>query len=357
MERNQRSRATQLTAAGLVLAAAIIGVSHFNGTTVKAVEFAEITQAMAEVPWMHMASSGLPDDVSMGEQWIGFKSGIQAHKDPDGQVSFASENDHKRFEYNPRTGTITVSYVETFPLDVNSPAALVEGMHKALVDQGAEVVVKAGRYKGRRAQVQEFRLQASGPDGAQTRELTLYIDPDSKVLYGAELSGTDASGKITMAGEATFDYPRTGPQSIYDLGVPRDAKIVSNMPGLNVHSARERYRQVWGETSKEYGVMERYWQAHDEATREYIAVIAHNTAVNITDAMNMVDVDCKSGAKHRQERHSVFYEGQTINDEVWAQSKQQLGNTFESLLAWTRDHHAGAAGSTSTSTTASMIAR
>jgi|GEM_PF-1217118 hypothetical protein len=336
------SRMTKLAVAALIIAAVVLGAHYFDGTPVKAVEFSEVTKAMSEVPWMHMTSSGgFPDDMSIGEQWIGFESRIQVHKDPDGQVSFASEKDHKQFTYNPGAATITVSYVETFPLDVTSPAALVESMHKALTDQGAEVVVKAGKYKGRRAQVQEFRLQTSGPDGAQTRELTLYIDPDSKVLCGAALSGIDASGKLVMAGEIMFDYPRTGPQSIYDLGVPRDAKIVSNMPGLNVHSTRERYRQVWGETSKECGVMERYWQARDEATREYLAVIAHNTAVNITDAMNMVDVDYKSGPRHRQEHHSVFESGQPINDEVWAKSKQQLGDTFESLLAWSRDHYAG----------------
>jgi hypothetical protein len=335
------SRMTKLTAAAIAIAAAILGLRSFNGTPVKAVEFSEITKAMSDVPWMHMTTSAFGNNVSTGEQWIGFESRIHVHKDPDGQVSFSSEKDHKRFSYNSGTATITVSYMEAFPLDVTSPTTLVESMHKRLKDQGAEIVARMGDYQGRRVQVQEISLANTGGNRTEDHKLTLYIDPHSRLLYAAEVSGTDANGKLVMAGEITFDYPRTGPQSIYDLGVPRDAKIVSNMPGLNVHSIRERYRQFWGETSKEYGVMERYWQVHDEATREYIAVIAHNTAVNLTDAMNMIDVDYKSGTRHRQESHSVFEAGQILDDEVWGESKQQLGNTFESLLAWSRGHYAG----------------
>lgn len=333
------SRMTKLTAAAIAIAAAILGLRSFNGTPVKAVEFSEITKAMSDVPWMHITTSGFGNNVSIGEQWIGFESRIHVHKDPDGQVSFSSEKDHKQFSYNPSTATITVSYMEAFPLDVTSPTTLVESMHKRLKDQGAEIVARMGDYQGRRVQVQEISLRNTGGNKTENHKLTLYIDPHSRLLYAAEVSGTDANGKLVMAGEITFDYPRTGPQSIYDLGVPRDAKIVNNMPGLNVHSVRERYRQVWGETSKEYGVMERYWQVRDEATREYIAVIAHNTAVNITDVVNMLDVDYKSGRRHRHERHSVFDEGTTFRDTqdpAWAISKQRLGETFESMLAWSR---------------------
>ncbi len=86
-------------------------------------------------------------------------------------------------------------------------------------------------------------------------------------------------------------------------------------------------------------VLERYRQIREEATRAYLAVIAHNTGANFTDAVNMLDVDYKSGRKHRWERHSVFDQGQRFHDPqdpVWAISKQRIGETFESMLAWSQ---------------------
>jgi hypothetical protein len=49
-------------------------------------------------------------------------------------------------------------------------------------------------------------------------------------------------------------------------------------------------------------------------------------------------VDYKSGRKHREERHSVFHTGEAPAL-VWPQYRQQLGDSFESLLAWTRQHY------------------
>jgi len=337
--RIMRSRMTKLAAAVIVVAATILSVHSFNGTPVKAVEFSEITRAMEQVPWMHMTQSGFQDDGSLpSEAWFGFESKVQAAKDATGYVRFESVKDHKCYDYSRSSNIITMIYLEEASMNLTSSTLWLESLYKALEEKGARTTfVRVGNYQGRRVQIQEL----SRSDRDEQENVTLYIDPKTKRLLAGKGTRVDATGKVTMAMNLDFDYPPTGPQSIYDLGVPRDAKIVSNMPGWNVHSARERYRQAWGETSKEYSVMERYWQARDEATREYLAVIAHNTAVNITDAMNMVDVDYKSGARHRQERHSVFEAGQTLSNEVWAKSKQQLGDTFESLLAWSRDHNAG----------------
>ena len=98
-----------------------------------------------------------------------------------------------------------------------------------------------------------------------------------------------------IAGGITFDYPETGPQDIYDLGVPRDAKIVNNMPASDSLSILERYREI-----------------RDDATKEYVAVVAHNTAVNISDAVNQLDVDYKSGREERLEHHEVFSRGEAF---------------------------------------------
>jgi hypothetical protein len=58
----------------------------------------------------------------------------------------------------------------------------------------------------------------------------------------------------------------------------------------------------------------------------------------------MIDMDCRSERKHRLERHSVFHNGEVL-DKLWPHYKEQLGDTFESLLSWTRNHYNDPRGS------------
>jgi hypothetical protein len=242
-----------VTAAGIV-AAILISVSHFNETVVKAVEFEEITQAMQHVPWLHAVTMGF--EPLAPEQWIGFEARISANRSANGTAHFMSEGDHQQFHYDPHSKTITVRYLESLPVAMTSPAAMLTAIHKLAEQQGAEIDVKMGTYRGRKAQIQSFTLSSLKGQGA-TQSLTLYIDPEAKLLYGAELKTVDAAGKVITAGTITYDYPSSGPQSIYDLGVPRDARIERNGPGAGVQS-----------------LLDQYERARAEATREYIAVLA-----------------------------------------------------------------------------------
>jgi hypothetical protein len=316
-----KSRTTKLVTAAGIIVAILISVSHFHETVVQAVEFEEITQAMQHVPWMHMTKSGFEGGANAtGEEWIGFESRIHAGKEPDGTVHFSSEKDHRLFVYQPNTRVITISYLEAFPMDVTSPTTLVESMYKMLKNLGAKTVAKMGEYKGQRAQVQEFTLQTPSADDAETKELTLYINPDSKLLYGAKLSGADANGKVTMAGEITFNYPETGPQSIYDLGVPRDARIVDNTPAPDF-----------------LAVSAEYSRCKAQAAQEYLAVIVHQEDP-ASEVVRMLDVDYRSGRRERHECYFLSPGGEAI-PELGRQSRALLDRNLEPLLAWARRHY------------------
>ncbi len=320
------SRTTKLAAAVLVLAAVVLGAHYFDGTAVKAVEFSEIAKALGEVPWMHtLAIADTPNAKGTIEQWIGFNEKVEGSKMPDGQVSFRRLREHETADYDPNSNTVTLSYLQEddFSVRVSSPAMIVESMQKMLQEHGAEIVTRMGEHQGRKVQVQEISL-AKHFKGIDLYTVRLYVDPQSKLLCAMESAAFDANNVITSAAKATYDYPAMGPRGIYDLGVPRDAKIVNKMPANDLRSVLERYRQI-----------------REDATKEYIAVIAHNTAVDSTDAVNMLDADYKSGHKHRWERHSVFDEGTMFrdsNDPAWAISKQRLGETLESMLAGSHSH-------------------
>jgi hypothetical protein len=314
------NRMTKLAAAIIVVAAIVLGVRSLDGTPVKAVEFSEIAKAMEEVPWMHASSSGFERGLTgVADQWIGFQSKIQAGRWADGKASFWNLREHRRAEYDPSSNTITLTYIKDneYPLNLASPAMLLESMHKMLKDQGAEIVARMGEFQGRRVQVQEISLRNVGPN-KESHTVTFYVDPRNNRLYAAQVSGVDAEGHVVIAGGITFDYPETGPQDIYDLGVPRNAQIVDQTPP-------DEFQAVW----------ERYRRIRAEATKEYLAIITH---AEHGDMISMVDVDYRSGRKYRLERHSVFHRGDVLK-ERWPQYRDQLGDTFESLFRWTREHY------------------
>jgi hypothetical protein len=165
-----KSRTTKLVTAAVIVAAILISVSHVNETVVKAVEFEEITQAMQHVPWMHAVTTGFqPLANGRAEQWIGFEAKIHATRSADGTARFISEKDHQQFDYDSHSRTITVRYLESLPIDVPSPAAMLTAIHKVAEQQGAQIDVKMGTYQGRKAQIQSFTLSSLQGLGQRNR--------------------------------------------------------------------------------------------------------------------------------------------------------------------------------------------
>ena len=316
-----RSRITKLTAAAVIIIAIIICVNQFSGSIdLATIAFADISEAMKNVPWMHSVSRGVDETGKrVVELWIGFEEKINAAKESDSTAIFWNVKENRKYEYDPQNNNITIDYADNVPFPMSSPILLLESMQNTFKEQGAEFTTKSGEYMGQKAQIQEI----SGSSVGQIKQnyvLRLYIDLESKLLFSAQIKSTDPNGNTIVDGETMFDYPQTGPVDIYDLGVPRDAKIISNLP-------KEDYQRIW----------DNYRQSRAEATKEYIIVITHIDP-SLGNVITMVDVDYKSNQNYRFERHFIFSTGQQI-DKFWPEYKEQLGDSFESLLAWTKDHY------------------
>jgi hypothetical protein len=147
--------------------------------------------------------------------------------------------------------------------------------------------------------------------------LTLYVDADSRLLYGAEMKALDTAGNMVVAGTSVYDYPSSGPRSIYDLGVPPDARLVDRTP------ARD-FKALW----------EEYRRRKAAATNEYIAVIVHQEKVP-SEVVRTLDVEYKSGRRVRHERYFLSPRGEVI-PELGPQYRDQLGRSLEPLQAWAR---------------------
>ncbi|MBN1766558.1 MAG: hypothetical protein JW860_14985 [Sedimentisphaerales bacterium] len=314
----------KLTAAAAVIVVGLL-IFQFLGKPVPlaTISFADIIETMKNVPWLYMEAQGFDGGVEgTGRQWVGFQDKIHAGQWADGKITLWNIKEHKRYTYTPQDRTITIDYTyeDDFPLNLSSPVALLESMNKQLRRQGAQINTSMGKYQGQSAQIQEITLTLEMNKVRHTQTLILYIDPDSNLLRAARAQGTDAEGHTIMAGEITFSYPAGGPADIYELGAPRDAKVISNIPADNIQE-----------------LMDHYGQSRTEATREYIAIITYTDSYR-HDMITMVDIDYKSGLRHRLERHLVFGSGQSMEN-LWPAYKEQLGQTFESLRQWSLNHY------------------
>ena len=215
------------SAAAIIIIGVLTGIYQLTGSIDGAsIAFADVIESMKNVTWLHQTSKGFEQGIEgTSEQWLGFEAKIHAAKWADGKRTFWDINQQKRCEYDPGKNHITIEDTSgtELPFSISSPTAMLEGIHKMLVDQGAKVVIESAEYKGRKVQLQQFSVSLT----EQSQLLKLYIDPKSKFLVAAEISAKDKTGKVLMDGVAEFSYPKTGPASIYDLGVPKDTPIVS----------------------------------------------------------------------------------------------------------------------------------
>jgi len=225
-----KSKITKITAAALIIIAVLIGINQFGGSVdLSTIAFAEISEAMKNVSWMHQISKGFERGINgKGEQWIGFEAKIFASKPAQGKPVFINIKEQKSYTYEPEINTIAINHMDNFPLNLYSPMTMLESMHKMIKEQGGKIVAKQTLYKGQKVQLQEISMSSVGQNN-ESHVIRLYIQPETKCLIAAQVKGTNANGDVIMDGEMDFSYPQTGPSSIYDLGVPRDAKIVSNL--------------------------------------------------------------------------------------------------------------------------------
>ncbi len=238
-----KSKITKLAAAAMIIVAIIIGFNQFRGSIdLATIAFADISEAMKNAPWMHNINWGGFESLEKGivnELWIGFKTKIQAEKWSDGTVHFCNIKEHKKYEYDPENNSITIyvleddlpSYILFSWSDLSSPVSFLEYVVKMLKEKNEiEIITKETEYNGQIVQLQEiFPLQRTNKWG-ESYIIRLYIQPDTKLLLAFQVKGTDSNGNTIMDGEITYSYPQTGPADIYDLGVPRDAKIINKLP-------------------------------------------------------------------------------------------------------------------------------
>ena len=290
-----KSRISKLAAVAVIIIAVMIGVNHFGGSIDGAtVAFAQITENMKEMPWMHGVVEGPGEKF---EAWFSFEKRVMASKRIPGEIRYHDSLKNIVQIYDPDTNTIETSYPTTDALAgvgqsvIDFPKAVL----KLFDGKDEKIIQETGKYKGKDAKIYKM----SGFLGGMDMKVEMIVDKDENVLLFANQKVFDKAGVLTMEANAYFDYPENGPNSIYDVGVPTSARIIS--------SEKEK-------------------TAYDKAFDEAIAVI--DNMENWPEPRDLVVTYWKKRAAKNYDEMAVFWPGSAIWNKETLEKEEPMEYVF-----------------------------
>jgi hypothetical protein len=226
-----KSRIVKLTAAAVIILAVLIVINQFGGSIDGAtMAFAQITENMKTMPWMHAVVEGAGERL---EAWFSFERRVlfqrrvvMVNKRVPREIRYHDGLKQTVQIYDPDANTITISYTTADALAGlgHSPLDFPKSILKVFDEAGEKIIQETGKYKGKDSKIYKM----SGFFGGMDMKVEMIVDRDKNVLLFINQKVFDKAGTLKMEANAYFDYPENGPNNIYEVGAPTSAKIVSS---------------------------------------------------------------------------------------------------------------------------------
>jgi len=271
-----KSRITKIAAAAVIVITAFV-IIHQSGSPIDGatVAFGHITENMKQMPWLHAVVEGAGEKL---EAWFSFEHRIMAGKRNSGQIRYQDDLKQTLEVYEPNTNTVTVSRGTPDLLAAMGPSAVdfPKTVVKLFEDtSGEKVVQEKGQYKGIAAKIYKM----SGFLGGMDMKIEMTVDAKKNILLFINQKAFDKSGKLVMEANGYFDYPETGPQSIYDLGVPTSVKTVRGEKEEEKTAYDKAFEKAIAEIDarqdwpKPRDLVVKYWQARNAKDFDEMAIL------------------------------------------------------------------------------------
>jgi hypothetical protein len=205
--------------------------------------FAEVTTAVLQQPWIHVRSVYSGDGES--EEWFSPTKDISASRSRD-SVKYEDYRLQVYYSYNSaeqvlyRGPVVWKSQAGQFESMAEALKVLLQGDHPPdkplahlgflgserdkmkVLDQRVEKVTEKDHTW------LDYRLTVKYSESADPVRMLFRVDASTKLPRLCRTEGHWDGKPVTR--ENQFDYPERGPADIYDLGVPKTAKLVDRVP-------------------------------------------------------------------------------------------------------------------------------
>jgi hypothetical protein len=235
-----RRRILAWTASGVSAAAAVLALFLFSRST--SVSWAEMLAAVDSRPWVHGTTTYSDGQHSVtSESWVSTGDRFAAFK-LGGQCQFEDIETGISLQFDAGDGAIyrvpSLRPGAGFTLVGEgrlSEAHLPGLLDRLIADQGdsrdlfhGERVIKSERHQEAQNGKQwlEYLIHLERIDNAALhRTVRIRLDRATQLPESWEERQANGTTAVTR-----FDYPDSGPRNIYDLGVPRTAKLIDRVP-------------------------------------------------------------------------------------------------------------------------------
>ncbi len=274
-------RLTKIAAAAAVIAVAIVGSWWFQASPDMASSaYAQLAQAVDNskaAEWVHFRTIQAGEEV---EGWISIQPYRQFIRRSN-SIECIDVQTAQRFEYNVSSRTLMVKLIPELRservLALLKKSSFFEvslaSIEQLKEDQGFKVTRTQQEIDGKTYTVLHVTSETNEHMSGQIK-----IDPELSRIVSITIPGSVSREPMTI----NLDYPANGPEDIYALGVPRDAKIIDpDNPGqreesewnLQFKKAIEAIdaRADWPSTPED--VSKLYWQARLAKNYDEMAVL------------------------------------------------------------------------------------
>ena len=207
--------------------------------------WADVVQAVAKKPWLHYVATY--DEGTKMEAWFSARRAVliarvikagtksQVGGDSEGRMMIdLSQN--TRDWYDPEENLIVRTTDDPFREGADPTVAIFS----AFLSGNLERTIDAGRFQlvpqqprvvvegGKRWIEHRLIPQGKNENAMFRSEWIISVDPDTQLPFRWEQATSLVSdpSKVHVGARREIDYPPTGPEDIYALGVPKTAKIV-----------------------------------------------------------------------------------------------------------------------------------
>jgi len=254
-----KSSTTKIAAAAAIIIVVILGFNFIDRPNMAGVAFAEVKEAVRNVPWMHIVGkswSRSTNDDNKFEHWISLPSEIIAKnvtvQDDGFRIIWSDYRNHKREIYDSNSGTLTFEYEHReLSVDEFDPIDYLRSIIEPMIKKYSIITKRKELHDGCRVNVYELKYNEDGY--AANAKFITNISNNLPITISFKVLGEDGKPLFTQQGQCY--YPADGPANIYDLGVPAHAVIVDEFPIREIRDVidtRKRYRENFIEKNKNY---------------------------------------------------------------------------------------------------------
>ena len=225
-----KGRLVKFTAAAIIFICAVQLLNSFNdsfdGSTVV---LAKALEKMTKSSWVY---STIESHSEQGKKiryiWKSFDAHIDIIKEHDGKIKYADYSKKVVYEYNPNSNTITKSFhTDNYMLPgPKTPFEMLSRIIESVNNRKGKLTSEKTRINGIEAEL----IRIVYNDNPHAESTLLVRDVQKNLLTKIEIKAIQprTGEKFTIV--ETFEYPEHGPNDIYAVGAPRDARVFDIRP-------------------------------------------------------------------------------------------------------------------------------